>query len=134
MHITTINFNLDIESKLSFDPKSVLANPNHPPTQIMDFNKLDQRQSQTPISKLRPAYATYIITFVQLALAESIYYAKQQLTKLQGCIQYKLVHLFPQPGPTRVNFFPHFLFSRAHSHTFYGLKLVHSALKTQTKP
>ena len=44
----------------------------------------------------------------------------------------------PQPGPTRVDFSPHFLFSfsalRAHSDTFYGHKLVHSALKALTKP
>ena len=55
----------------------------------------------------------------------------------QGCIYYKLVNFFPQPGPTRVNFFPHLLFSfsmlHAHSDTFFGLKLVHSALKALTK-
>ena len=56
----------------------------------------------------------------------------------QGCIYYKLVDFFPQPGPTRVDFFPHFLFSfsvlHAHSFSFYGFKLVHSALKALTKP
>ena len=32
MHIATINFNLDIESKLSSDPKLDLTDPNHPLT------------------------------------------------------------------------------------------------------
>ena len=56
-------------------------------------------------------------------------------------IQYRAMtrdDFFPQPGPTRVNFFLHFFFSfsvlHAHSDTFYGLKLVHSALKALTKP
>ena len=56
----------------------------------------------------------------------------------QGCIYYKLVNFFPQPGPTRVDFFHHLLFSFSVLHTisdtFYGLKLVHSALKALTKP
>ena len=45
---------------------------------------------------------------------------------------------FSQPSPTRIRFFPHLLLLfcvlRAHSDTFYGLKLAHSALKAQTKP
>ena len=49
-----------------------------------------------------------------------------------------MLNVGPQPGPTRVDFPPHFLFSFGalfvHSDTFYGLKLVHSALKALTKP
>ena len=45
---------------------------------------------------------------------------------------------FPPTGPDQGRFFPLFLFSfsvlRAQSDTFYGLKLVHSALKALTKP
>ena len=37
-------------------------------------------------------------------------------------------------GPDQGRFYPHFRALRAHSDTFYGLKLVYSALKALTKP
>merc|ERR1719397_1124904 len=57
-----------------------------------------------------------------------------KLLQNQGCIYFKSAYFFPQPGSTRVYFFPHFISSLSTFDTFYGLKMGQHAYKTLTMP